>query len=85
VNDVQRHFGMITNRATSPRAIIPFSQAVVPYRWHVPWDGSEQLAYPNLGISFNVRSNEVRSFEVYTPLSRDNHSEKASAVGTSPE
>lgn len=62
---LQAQFGTITNNAENARAILPFAQVAEPYRWVTPW-GIEQLAYPNLGITFNVRSNVVESVEVYS-------------------
>lgn len=66
---VLEHFGVITNQADNVQAILPYAQVALPYRWVTPW-GVEQLAYPNLGITFNLRSNTVESVEVYAAKTR---------------
>jgi hypothetical protein len=68
--EVEANLGVIDNYATNLQTIAPFARVARPYWWKTPW-GTEDLAYPNQGISFSIKSNEVISFEIYPAKQKD--------------
>jgi hypothetical protein len=64
--DIENCFGVINNHATNLVAISALSQTRQPFWWSSPW-GTDELWYPDKGISFSLRSNVVISLEVFRP------------------